>query len=332
MSLVLRTAQVALVSVIVLVFVGAIVRSSGAGLGCPDWPTCWGRIIPPTKAEQIDPEKLDIPRFKRYAERHGIDPDTVERESVLGSFNAVHTWTEFINRLTSLPLGVSTLLLAIFSFRASRHRKWVVALAWFALLDVLFNAWMGAEVVRSGLKPGIITLHMALALLLICVLVTITWLSRTPKVLDIGETRHLRWVSLLFFVCLFAEGIFGSQVREMTDQLAKAAGDMPRSEWIGALASTSIYQIHRSFSWSLLVSAGAVFWLARRSRSGAEAWEPKVILGIVLAMMCMGIILAHVAIYPVVQVLHVGLTAILLAVTWKWVLEVLSAPRHEHSI
>lgn len=332
MSLIFRTAQVALVSVIVLVFVGAIVRSSGAGLGCPDWPTCWGLIIPPTNADQIDVEKLDIPRFKRYAERHGIDPDTVTRETVLAGFNPVHTWTEFVNRLTSLPLGFSTLLLAIFSFRAKRNRWWIVGLAWFALLDVLFNAWMGAMVVRSGLKPGIITLHMALALLLICVLVTVVWLAREPGAKPIGKVPHLRWVTFLFFACLFAEGIFGSQVREMTDQLAKAAGDMPRSEWIGALDSTTIYQVHRSFSWSLLLTAGAIFWLARKSAGGAAAWEPKMILGIVIAMMFMGIILAHVAIFPVVQVLHVGLTAILLAVTWKWVLEVLFNSRNDRPI
>ncbi|MEM7012372.1 MAG: COX15/CtaA family protein, partial [Verrucomicrobiota bacterium] len=313
-------------------FVGAIVRSSGAGLGCPDWPKCWGLLIPPTSADQIDVDKLDIPRYKRYAERHGIDPDTVTRETVLAGFNPVHTWTEFVNRLTSLPLGLSTLLLALFSFRASRNRGWIIALAWFAFLDVLFNAWMGAVVVRSGLKPGIITLHMALALLLICVLVTLIWLARPPKDKGVGGIRYLRWVTLLFFACLFAEGIFGSQVREMTDQLAKAAGDIPRSEWIGALDSTTIYQIHRSFSWSLLVTAGAMFWLARRSLGGAAAWEPKVILGIVIAMMVMGIVLAHVAILPVVQVLHVGFTAILLAVTWKWVLEVLFNSRREHSV
>ena len=47
-------ALAALVSVFVLIFVGAIVRVTGAGLGCPDWPTCWGCLIPPWKKEQVD--------------------------------------------------------------------------------------------------------------------------------------------------------------------------------------------------------------------------------------------------------------------------------------
>ena len=110
-----RTAWIALVCIIVLVLVGATVRVTGSGLGCPDWPFCWGCIIPPTSVDQIDVEKIDIAKYKRRAVRRGIDPDTITKETVLASFNPVHTWIEFVNRLTSLPLGLSTLVLAISS-------------------------------------------------------------------------------------------------------------------------------------------------------------------------------------------------------------------------
>ena len=330
-----RLAWIALVSLIVLVFVGAIVRVTGSGLGCPDWPTCWGCIIPPTHVDQIDVDKLDIDKFKRHAARKGIDPDSITRETILDSFDPVHTWIEFCNRLTSLPLGFSALLLALFSFRAKQHRKWIVGLAWFSLFDVLANALMGAMVVRSGLQPGIITLHMALAFLLIIVLVTIIWLTRSssassqvddsnPATVVIG--KPLLIVSLLFFGCLFCEGLMGSQVREQTDELAREIAEPDREQWIAELGSTLVYKVHRSFSWTLLVTAGLIFYWTRKSRL-AICLEPKLIIAMVFAMMIMGVIMAHVSVFQVVQVLHVGMTAILLAVTWHWVVRLLSNSR-----
>jgi len=323
--LVHRLAWIALISVIVLVAVGATVRVTGSGLGCPDWPTCWGCLIPPTSADQIDVEKLDLEKFKRHAVRKGINPDTITRETILESFDPVHTWIEFVNRLTSLPLGFATLLLALFSFRASRNRKAIVCLAWFSLFDVLFNAIMGAIVVRSGLKPGIITLHMALAFLLIAVLVTIIWLSRPDKETIASAPkfdRRLLIVSLVFFGCLFGEGLLGSQVREQTDELAKVSEGMERSQWVGQVAATLIFKVHRSLSWTLLITSGLmVFW--SRDTTGSFK-EPRLILAMVVLMMLMGIILGHVAIYPVVQVLHVVVTAVLLAVTWHWIVRLIS--------
>ena len=317
-----RLAWLALISVIVLVFVGATVRVTGSGLGCPDWPFCWGCLIPPTSADQIDVDKIDIERFKRYATRKGIDPATITRETVLESFNPVHTWIEFVNRLTSLPLGLATLLLAFASFKAARHRWWVVGLSWFCLLDVLANAIMGAIVVRTGLQPGIITLHMALAFLLIAVLVTVIWMTRpepTNIQIDSAYRKRILIASLIFFGCLFCEGLMGSQLREQTDELAHAAEGLARDQWVEQLGATWIYKVHRSFSWTLLITSGLVlYWMGRAGRN--QTREPKLIFGIVIAMMLLGIILAHVAILQVVQVLHVGMTAVLLAITWHWVM------------
>lgn len=318
-----RLAWIALVCLIILIGVGATVRVTGSGLGCPDWPTCWGCWIPPTSADQIDVDKLDLDKFKRQAERRGIDPGTITRETILDSFNPVHTWIEFGNRLTSLPLGLSVLLLALLSFRAPRRRGLVILLAWFSLANVLINAVMGAIVVRSGLQPGIITLHMALAFLLIVVLITIIWLTRTGEPVTGGLSRPAwQWlmvVSLAFFGCLFAEGLMGSQLREKTDELSHAAEGLPRDQWIKQLDSTLIYKVHRSFSWSLLGVAGLLLLLARRGRDSSFV-EPPYIFALVVAMMVMGIVLGHISVLQPVQVLHVVTTAILLALTWHWIL------------
>ncbi len=323
-----RLAWIALISVIVLVAVGATVRVTGSGLGCPDWPTCWGCLIPPTSADQIDVEKLDLEKFKRHAIRKGIDPDTITRETILESFDPVHTWIEFVNRLTSLPLGLSTLLLALFSLGAKRNRKAIICLAWFSLFDVLFNAVMGAMVVRSGLQPGIITLHMALAFLLIAVLVTIIWLSRPEQTADTTQPkfeRRLLIVSLVFFGCLFGEGLLGSQLREQTDELARLSEGADRADWVGQIVSTLIFKVHRSLSWTLLISSCLMLYWSRNLPGKFK--EPRMIVAMVILMMLMGIILGHVAIYAIVQVLHVVVTAVLLAVTWHWIVRLLSGNR-----
>lgn len=192
---------------------------------------------------------------------------------------------------------------------------------------------MGAMVVRSGLQPGIITLHMALAFLLIAVLVTMIWLSRRENFhqeISPSLRRRLQVVSLVFFACLFGEGLLGSQLREQTDELAMTAeteAGIERENWDEELGATIIYKIHRSFSWSLLLTSGLLFfWMARKG--GWRAPEPKLIFGLVVAMMLMGVVLGHIAILPVVQVLHVGLTSILLAVTWHWIMRLWSTSYH----
>ena len=66
-----KFATAALVAVIVLIFVGAIVRVSGAGMGCPDWPKCWGRWVPPTEVGQVDVSKLPFEKFERRSATDG---------------------------------------------------------------------------------------------------------------------------------------------------------------------------------------------------------------------------------------------------------------------
>ena len=155
-----KTALAALLATIFLIYVGAIVRATGSGLGCPDWPKCWGVLIPPTSLDQVDFDKLNIEKFQRR------DP-TITKETLSAEFNPVHVWVEFINRLVSLPVGLFTLATFLFSFQFLRKRKSVFFGSLFALLLVLTNAVLGAIVVRSGLKPGVITLHMALAIILL---------------------------------------------------------------------------------------------------------------------------------------------------------------------
>lgn len=305
-----------LVFLLLLVFVGAIVRASGSGLGCPDWPKCWGQLIPPWDVEQVDLDKINYERFERKAQRLGRDPATVTPERILESFNPVHTWIEFVNRLVSLPVGFSALgaFIASFFLSVGAKRRKLIGLSFASMMNVLANAVLGAMVVYSGLRPGIISLHLALAMLLIFILVYCRREVSDKPVWPVGKALA-PWVwGLLGLVML--EGIMGSQVREMTDRLARTHSGEVRSDWIWQLEQSVFYLVHRSFSWLIVLLMGLILWKAR-ALNILES-RAKVMGLLVLSMMVMGLILAQVAIFPWVQVLHVGGAALMVTLLCDW--------------
>ncbi|MES2920227.1 MAG: COX15/CtaA family protein [Verrucomicrobiota bacterium] len=316
-----KLAAAALISVLALMFVGAIVRVTGAGMGCPDWPTCWGCLIPPTKVEQVDFSKLPIEKFQHKAQRMGRDPATITVESLRREFNSRHVWTEFLNRLSSLPVGFFSLATFIAAFWQREKRPLVFWMAFTALVTVLVNAWMGARVVYSGLSPGVLTTHLALAMSLIGMLVYCAWRGTgTPWRIGMADVplSKLRLIVTVLLVVIVAEGILGAQVREMTDELSKLHGHAARATWASELEGSWIYLVHRSFSWAVL---GMTLWawlVTRRHRAGGTGRVEQVVLGIVLSQMVLGLVMAQVHIYSWVQVLHVGLAAILLTFVWLW--------------
>lgn len=318
-----KVALAALVSVVTLIFVGAVVRATGAGMGCPDWPKCWGQYIPPTHVSEIDVDALPIEKYKAKRERMGGNPDDITKETVLAEFNPTHTWVEFTNRLCSLPVGLFSVLTMIFAFQFRSSRPCIFFGAFAAVFLVGLNAWMGARIVHSGLQPGTITTHMALAILLMCVQVYVVWGGGEKRwLLEVSEGKKslLKWVGLGLFLLIIIEGIMGSQVREMTDLLKKSHGDAPRSEWIYELEHAWVYIIHRSFSWVILAVAIWWFVLGKSYRIGGVKWPEILVLSMVLSQMILGIILANVGILRVVQVLHIGLSSLLVCGMFVWLL------------
>lgn len=324
MSYYQKLAAAALVSVLFLIFVGATVRVTGAGMGCPDWPTCWGLLIPPTKIEQVHFDKLPIEKFQRKAERMGRDPSSISTESLRQEFNPRHVWTEFFNRLCSLPVGFFTLATFIAAFWQRKTRPLVFWLSFAALLLVLANAIMGARVVYSGISPGVLTTHLALAMILICVLVYCVWAGsdRPVKIPYSQDSKLFRLAVATLLASIVVEGILGAQIREMTDEMAKSHLEAPRETWIGDLEETTTYLLHRSFSWGILLATLCAFYLAKKHQPGGTSPTQRGALAIVLAQMVLGLVMAQIHIYSWVQVLHVGLAAILLALVYRWLLTI----------
>ncbi len=318
-----KLALAALVSVLLLLFVGAIVRATGSGLGCPDWPKCWGKLIPPTRAEQVDLNKINLEKFRRKAERHGRDPASITRESLRAEFNPVHTWVEFINRLFAMPVGLLTLALMVASFWQWSRRPFVCILSVGSFLLVLLNAELGRRVVLSGLKPGVITLHMTLAIMLLCLLVYVAWRGRSDpwcRPLQ-GRGARVAWaLGLAVFVLTVAEGVMGARVRELTDAMALSKGSETRAEWSMELKNSAVYLVHRSFSWLIVVGSAAFLIMVRKTHEGGLRWPEKLVGFLVGGLLVMGVVLSHVGVLPVIQVLHVGAAAVLVVVLFFWLL------------
>jgi heme a synthase len=316
-----KLAVSALVSVLVLMFAGAIVRVTGAGMGCPDWPTCWGCLIPPTRVDQVDFSKLPIERFQKKAERMGRDPKTITIETLRQEFNPRYVWTEFLNRLSSLPVGFFALATFIAGFWQREKRPLVFWLSFTSIIVVLVNAWMGARVVYSGLIPAVLTTHLALAMSLLGLLTYCAWRGTDQAwhiKMEAMPHARLRWIVTILLVVVIAEGVLGSQVREMTDALVKQHINSDRASWARELEGSWKYLVHRSFSWAVL---GMTIWawvVTKRHRQGGTGWVERVVLGIVLSQMVLGVVMAQIHIYSWVQVLHVGLAAILLTCVWLW--------------
>jgi cytochrome c oxidase assembly protein subunit 15 len=306
-----QLAFLSIILLIVLIFAGAVVRVTGSGLGCPDWPTCWGELIPPTSVERVDEDYLErkLPRFKKSAERFGGDADKITVDSLLESYDPVQTWIEFVNRLLALPVLLSNFLLMIACLRSKILPRFGIA----AFTLVIISALTGIVVVASGLHSGVVTIHMALAFLQLFILTYILWAGGKKGLTRPEISGPSRPQVMVLLACVMLEWAMGSQIREVTDRLMMERGVASRATWIDEISDSWVYLIHRSFSWSILLAA---LWLGHK-----VCWQgfvPRLVLIVVVALMIMGLILSTSGIHAIVQVLHVGLAGVLISAVFYW--------------
>lgn len=213
-----------------LILAGGIVRSTGSGMGCPDWPKCFGRFIPPTKAEELPLHYEIIYQEKLHGEV---------------AFNATKTWIEYINRLLGALTGLIVLITTILSSKEGK-KVFIPTLA--ALLLILANAILGKYVVDSFLLPGVVTVHMMLSIGVIYFLIKALNNQSSSKVI-LFENR--KWIAFNLVIVL-VQIVLGTQVRENMDHVIREVGEQAKDQWIANL--DLVYIIHRTFSWVLLIS------------------------------------------------------------------------------
>jgi len=229
-------------AVFFLVFVGGLVRSTGSGMGCPDWPKCFGQYVPPTDISQLPSD------YKTQFAVNGKE---------IADFDTFKTWTEYVNRLIGVVIGFLIFLTIVFAYPYLRTpNKKIFWLSFLAFILVGFEGWIGSKVVSTDLAVSLISIHMLLALAIVGLLIYTITSSQSFVIEQIQENKWIKPLLILTIIISIVQTISGTQVREMVDEIAKRIDN--RFLWIDELGN--VFKFHRSWSiLNLLVSILLMF-------------------------------------------------------------------------
>ena len=293
-------------------------RGTGSGMGCPDWPKCFGQWVPPTQVSQLPDNYQAVyvqqrveknKRFSTYLSALGFanlaqqiqnDPSIREEED----FNATKTWIEYLNRLLGAIVGLLILATFVVSLGYRKLDPRLVVVAFATLITVALQGWIGSIVVSTNLLPWMITVHMLLALVIVALLTIVV--IRTDQVTE-EPTRRVNRIQVALgtlLVLSLVQIVMGTQVRESVNEVAHALGEAQRSQWVDQL--DWVFYVHRSYSIVLLLGHAYLVYLVYQNSqpSGNLMRWSVVLLGVVMAEIVSGAVMAYFAIPRVAQPLH----------------------------
>lgn len=320
-----KTNLITIVLLFILILAGGIVRSTGSGMGCPDWPKCFGQYIPPTDASELPKDykqkyvagrleknqkfakTLDVFGFGDLARRIREDKSILVPEE----FNAAKTWTEYINRLIGAISGIFLLLTAIFSFTYRKENKLIPFLAIVNVILVGFQGWLGSIVVSTNLVAWIVTVHMILALGILALCIGTYHLAKVydRHGLNISPITHV--VTVFALILSILQIVFGTEVREKIDAVASHLQGGYREDWISN-AGAIFYQ-HRDIAVLVLLVNVVLYALIRHgfSRHSLQQQVMSFAFLMIMLQMVTGIILSYWSLPPVAQAAHIILASLI---------------------
>jgi cytochrome c oxidase assembly protein subunit 15 len=279
---------------------GGIVRTTQSGMGCPDWPTCFGRWIPPVNASQLPPD------FEKYLQKQDIDH----------TFNVFHTWTEYINRLTTVLLITFSVIQFMLLFRKRKELPQSYKLSFWYLLTIFLTGIFGGAVVIFNLANLSITVHLLFAIILLQLQLALI-LSLQAKLFAVTVDAKIKKLFFFLLIVLFIQAALGTGVRMYVDAVSKTLHYEQRETW---LASTPVsFLIHRSFSWVVLLTTIFTAWYSRN----ITALRNKLVALSVIIMMSMitGIVLYYADMPAVAQPIHLFLASCAITLTVSVILQ-----------
>jgi cytochrome c oxidase assembly protein subunit 15 len=321
-----RFAKISLITIYLVIIAGAVVRMTGSGMGCPDWPKCFGYYISPTEEEELV-WKPDHEYFKgqviivekalkvaedKFTSTQEFDDENWNNyeEHDYAKFNVWHTWIEYINRLLGALSGVFILIMLLFSLQHRKTRPKLIFWSGITLVFLLFQAWLGMTVVYSNLLPARITIHMIVALIIVALLLYIVYISKAN--IDRNETTS-RFKYLLVFglILSFIQIGLGTQVRQFVDETVKMVGYEQKQLW---LDDPDIkFYVHRSLSILVLLTNGLIWYLNRKFNFGLNKLA-NALIGVIGLEILTGILMFYFDFPFLSQPLHLIIAALLFSV------------------
>jgi cytochrome c oxidase assembly protein subunit 15 len=315
---------ITIVLLFVLILAGGVVRSTGSGMGCPDWPKCFGCVVPPTNVSQLPKDykqkyaaermaknqrfakTLDVFGFSDLATRLRQDKSILVPEE----FNAAKTWTEYINRLIGEITGLFLVLVAVYSFSYWKSNKSISLLSVLNVVLVGFQAWFGSIVVSTNLVAWTVTVHMLLALAIVALSIYTYHLAKVHGKLRLTITPIIHVVTLLTILLSVAQITFGTEVREKIDAVATRLSGY-RDGWVNSAGQ--IFTQHRDVAIIVLFANVVLYALIRRhfSRHSIQQQLMSFNFLIIMLQIVTGIILSYLSLPPVAQMLHILLAALM---------------------
>jgi cytochrome c oxidase assembly protein subunit 15 len=333
-----RISLITVLAVYFLILVGGIVRSTGSGMGCPDWPKCFGSWVPPTSVDQLPNNYQEIYSEKRVEknnkfvaqlEKLGFQEKANQIKNdksilVEQEFNPVKTWIEYVNRLIGAIIGILVLFTVIKSLPLWSLNKSIPILSVFNLFLVLFQAWIGSIVVSTNLLPWMITLHMMLALVIVCILLYVHFQSYKliyDTQVNTEKPSQLFGILVIGFLLMLVQIVFGTQVREEMDIVAFEFGNLLRGEWVEHLGL--VFLVHRSYSILLLLVHLVFFFKVYKytlRHVSVFKWSQGLIFVILLEILT-GVGMAYFGVPAFLQPIHLLLGTLIVGIQFVILLQ-----------
>ena len=296
-------------------------------MGCPDWPKCFGYYIPPYEESELvfksnhdykvnqmiilNSDKLYTAKldFKSSEEINLNNWILYEKHNYV-TYDPVHTWIEFINRLMGAVAGIFTLLMLLMSLKYLKKNKSITLISLLIVLGMGFQAWLGKLVVDSNLAPYKITVHMLMALVIVALIIYLIYYSKEQE--NYHHDKKIKYLIIFSIILTLVQVFSGTQVREFIDIQYELSKN--KELW---LESPDLYfYFHRTFS--LLVFFINIYLFYYAFRKSYNLKTISLISFIIFLEILLGIIMYY-GDFPIFsQPLHLFLATILFGFQFYW--------------